>query len=104
MVIYGGFMNRNKCKGCQWYGKPYWSIINPCDSCPREDMEVQAFTIKQYGKTYKIIEELQQKVEQLENIRKEAIEYVETIQKSENNINPYILHAPTLLNILSKGE
>jgi predicted nuclease with TOPRIM domain len=50
------------------------------------------------------IKHLQQKVEQLENIRKEAIEYVETIQKSESNINPYILHAPTLLNILNKGS
>lgn len=31
-------MNKpNKCKNCQWYGKPYWSIINPCDSCPNEN-------------------------------------------------------------------
>ena len=30
-------MNKpSKCKNCQWYGKPYWSIINPCDSCPNE--------------------------------------------------------------------
>ncbi len=28
----------NKCKSCQWYGKPYWSIINPCDNCPREEI------------------------------------------------------------------
>jgi len=27
----------NKCKNCQWYGKPYWSIINPCDNCPNEN-------------------------------------------------------------------
>lgn len=26
-----------KCKNCQWYGKPYWSIINPCDNCPNEN-------------------------------------------------------------------
>ena len=27
-------MNKpSKCKNCQWYGKPYWSIINPCDNC-----------------------------------------------------------------------
>lgn len=31
-------MNKpNKCKNCQWYGKPYWSIINPCDNCPNEN-------------------------------------------------------------------
>ena len=29
----------NKCKNCQWYGKPYWSIINPCDNCPMENVE-----------------------------------------------------------------
>lgn len=25
----------NPCMGCQYYNKPYWSIISPCDSCPR---------------------------------------------------------------------
>lgn len=31
-------MNKpSKCKNCQWYGKPYWSIINPCDNCPNEN-------------------------------------------------------------------
>lgn len=23
------------CMGCQYYNKPYWSIVSPCDSCPR---------------------------------------------------------------------
>ena len=23
------------CIGCQYYNKPYWSIVSPCDSCPR---------------------------------------------------------------------
>ena len=33
-------MNKaSKCKNCQWYGKPYWSIINPCDNCPMENVE-----------------------------------------------------------------
>ena len=31
-------MNKpSKCKNCQWYGKPYWSVINPCDNCYREE-------------------------------------------------------------------
>jgi len=39
-------MNKpSKCKNCQWYGKPYWSIINPCDNCPMENVET--FVIKQ---------------------------------------------------------
>lgn len=70
------------------------------------------------------IEDLEQKVEQLENIRKEAIEYmtsyksIETIQQcehSENNknldektmiemIRRYLIVHDYLLNILSKGE
>ena len=25
----------NFCIGCQYYNKPYWSIISPCNSCPR---------------------------------------------------------------------
>lgn len=33
-----------------------------------------------------------------------AIEYVERVCESEKNINPYILHAPTLLNILNGGD
>ena len=28
----------NKCKKCQWHNKPYWSIINPCDNCPNEEI------------------------------------------------------------------
>ena len=42
------------------------------------------------------IEILQSKIDK-------AIEYIERVQKSENDINPYILHAPTLLTIL-KGD
>ena len=39
-------MNKpSKCKNCQWYGKPYWSIINPCDNCPMENVET--FTVWQ---------------------------------------------------------
>ena len=25
----------NPCMGCEYYNKPYWSIISPCNSCPR---------------------------------------------------------------------
>lgn len=39
-------MNKaSKCKNCQWYGKPYWSIINPCDSCPNENNYKTIITI-----------------------------------------------------------
>lgn len=39
-------MNKpNKCKNCQWYGKPYWSIINPCDNCSNENEYKTIITI-----------------------------------------------------------
>lgn len=25
----------NPCMGCEYYNKPYWSIVSPCNSCPR---------------------------------------------------------------------
>lgn len=55
---------------------------------------------------YKQIEDLQQKVEQLENIRKEAIEYVKSKEFAENF--PYVMNEcqvrSFLLNILNKGD
>ena len=35
----------NKCKNCQWYSKPYWSIINPCDNCPNKNDNITIITI-----------------------------------------------------------
>jgi predicted nucleic acid-binding Zn ribbon protein len=23
------------CMGCEYYNKPYWSVVSPCTSCPR---------------------------------------------------------------------
>lgn len=25
----------NPCIGCEYYNKPYWSVVSPCASCPR---------------------------------------------------------------------
>lgn len=25
----------NPCIGCDYYNKPYWSVVSPCASCPR---------------------------------------------------------------------
>ena len=67
-------MNKpSKCKNCQWYGKPYWSIINPCDNCPRENTNVEIITRWQDP----TIKELQNQLQQKENIIKEAREYIE---------------------------
>ena len=63
-------MNKpNKCKNCQWYGKPYWSIINPCDNCPMENVETFTHwvdpTIEQKDKE---IERLNNIIDELEKI------------------------------------
>ena len=54
----------------------------------------------------KEVHNLQQKVEQLENTRKEAIEYVKSKEFAENF--PYVMNEcqvrSFLLNILNKGE
>ena len=62
----------NKCKGCEWYGKPYWSIINPCDNCPRENTNVEILTRWQDP----TIEELKTQLQQKENIIKEVRKYI----------------------------
>ena len=42
------------CIGCQYYNKPYWSIVSPCDSCPRiygTDSFVTTVTTQTYTNT-----------------------------------------------------
>lgn len=26
----------NPCQGCDFFNKPYWSIVNPCKNCPKQ--------------------------------------------------------------------
>ena len=57
-------------------------------------------------KIFKYVDELEKKVEQLENIRKEAIEYVKSKEFEENF--PYVMNEcqvrSAILNILNKGD
>ena len=42
------------CMGCQYYNKPYWSIVSPCASCPRiygADSFVTTVTTQTYTNT-----------------------------------------------------
>lgn len=56
-----------ECLGCEWYNKPYWSIINPCANCPKRfknnTIKVTKYSIN-IDKTdlYKEIEQLQQRI------------------------------------------
>ena len=76
-------------------------IITLGDIFKNIETEEKAFKFKDY------IKHLQQKVEQLENIRKEAIEYITTEQLYTNyqwGKSQYIKILKDLLNILNKGE
>lgn len=66
----------NKCKNCQWHNKPYWSIINPCDVCLKENTNIEIITRWQDP----TIEEYQREIERLNNI----------INELENIINKMI--------------
>jgi hypothetical protein len=68
----------NKCKGCQWYGKPYWSIINPCENCFRENTnkereiaEVKIIVSKEVYDEYKgtLQEQLEEKDKEIERLK-----------------------------------
>lgn len=44
----------NICMGCEYYNKPYWSIVSPCNSCPRiygTDNFVTTVTTQTYTNT-----------------------------------------------------
>ena len=56
----------DKCKGCQWYNKPYWSVVSPCNSCYKDEEISVYISSKGYGKSYY---ELQQRIDK-------AIEYM----------------------------
>ena len=62
----------SKCKNCQWYGKPYWSIINPCDNCSMENVET--FTRWQDP----TVEEYKKEIDRLNNIINELEKWIES--------------------------
>ena len=83
-------------------------IITLGDIFDNIETEEKAFKFKDY------IKDLQQKVKQLENIRKEAIEYIENNQTPISEPTTTLMklygrclferHCDDLLNILNKGS
>ena len=68
-------MNKpSKCKNCQWYGKPYWSVINPCDNCNREDY----YKVMESYYTEDYVKSLLQQIQELTNNWNELEEWVES--------------------------
>ena len=63
------------CMGCQYYNKPYWSIVSPCDSCPRiygTNSFVTTVTTQTYTNTNNYFE----KTERIEDFAKRFWEVV----------------------------
>ena len=96
-------MNKpSKCKNCQWYGKPYWSIINPCDNCDKE--EPQIFT-RWIDPT---INEYKQQITQLTNNWNELEEWLKSnLGNCRTNIkyeigNEYIIKENVYIKVLDK--
>ena len=85
----------NKCKGCQWYNKPYWSVVSPCNSCYKDEEITVYISPKGYGESY---HELEHKIEK-------AIEYIENhkLDRKQNMttiLDSYTMQERDLLNIL----
>ena len=63
------------CMGCQYYNKPYWSIVSPCDSCPRiygTDSFMTTVTTQTYTNTNNYLK----KTEHIEDFAKRFWEVV----------------------------
>lgn len=83
------------------------TLIQGLRECQLKDIERPFITKEEYiDKLLNYITFLQQKVEQLENIRKEAIEYIKFYTERLLNIDVPItpLETEHLLNILNKGD
>lgn len=87
-----------ECLGCEWYNKPYWSIISPCTNCPKRfknnTIKVTKYSINiEESDLYKEIEDLQQRIEKaIDNLEKSIKSIDEKIAHQDygkNYINDY---------------
>ena len=88
-----------ECINCEWYNKPYWSIISPCTNCTKR-FNKKSVTVTQYSinidkkELYKEIEQLQQENQSLKDSRENAIEYI----KERTEFNQYSEVYPSVLD------
>lgn len=61
------------CMGCQYYNKPYWSIVSPCDSCPRI-YGTDSFMTTVTTQTYTNSNNYFKKIEHIEDFAKKILE------------------------------
>lgn len=66
-------MNNYECMNCEWYNKPYWSIISPCANCTKRFKQKSA-TVHHYSiiynnkELYKEIEDLKKENKRLKEL------------------------------------
>lgn len=72
-------MNKEECMNCEWYGKPYWSIINPCANCNKRFNNKQVKNIK-----YSINFDKKELYKEIEQLQKENKQLKEKLNKYEN--------------------
>ena len=78
-------MNKpSKCKNCQWYGKPYWSVINPCDNCDREDYYkvMESYYTEDYVKS--LLQQIQELTNNWNELRQHIKEYLKEWENSDD--------------------
>lgn len=77
------------CMGCQYYNKPYWSIVSPCDSCPRiygTDSFVTTVTTQTYTNTnnyFKKTKHMEDFVKRFWEVVKEEYDYRDMLDFDE---------------------
>lgn len=88
-------MNKpNKCKNCQWYGKPYWSIINPCDNCPNENPIQTTITIDREKVFNEFVENVIDPIEQCQKLQQridKALGFLKNCNYKDDQFVVYII-------------
>lgn len=77
------------CMGCQYCNKPYWSIVSPCDSCPRiygTDSFMTTVTTQTYTNTnnyFKKTERIEDFTKKFWKVVKEEYDYRDMLDFDE---------------------
>ena len=94
-------MMNEECVNCEWYNKPYWSIISPCTNCTKR-FNKKSVTVKQYSinidkkELYKEIEDLKQRIDK-------GIKFLDKVREENGNEIGQVNYE-TLIEILGGKE
>lgn len=87
-------------------------LINVCIKKENKLLDSKIFYLSQVDETLitkekllyiQLADKIEYAISEIKDLRLELMQLIDKeLKESENDINPYILHAPTLLNILNK--